>query len=257
MKIIAGPCQLESSEHAIEIASALKELCDKYDFEFYFKSSYDKANRTSIHGKRGPGIFQGIQWLSEVRDEVGCKVLTDVHEVWHIKEVLPTVDVLQIPAFLCRQTDLLVRSVELASLTDKIVNIKKGQFLAPWDVKGILSKTGTDNVWITERGTSFGYNTLTVDFTGIQYMTKEFDVPIIFDATHCVQKPGGKGNSSDGNREYVPGLIRAAVAQGGIDGVFMECHQDPDNAPSDGPNMLRLDDVEKVFEDIKKYSYDN
>ena len=135
-------------------------------------------------------IFQGIQWLSDVRDEVGCKVLTDVHEVWQIKEVLPTVDVLQIPAFLCRQTDLLVRSVELASLTDKVVNIKKGQFLAPWDVKGILSKTGTDNVWITERGTSFKkYNTLTVDFTCIQYMTKEFDVPIIFDATHCVQKP--------------------------------------------------------------------
>ena len=141
MKIIAGPCQLESSEHAIEIASALKELCEKYDFEFYFKSSFDKANRTSIHGKRGPGIFQGIQWLSDVRDEVGCKVLTDVHETWQIKEIINVADVIQIPAFLCRQTDLIVRSVELASLTDKIVNIKKGQFLAPWDVKGILSNS--------------------------------------------------------------------------------------------------------------------
>ena len=254
MIIIAGPCQLESSEHAIEIASALDELSKKYDFEFYFKSSFDKANRTSIHGKRGPGIFQGMQWLSDVRDEVGCKVITDVHETWQIKEIISVADVIQIPAFLSRQTDLIVRSVELASLTDKIVNIKKGQFLAPWDVKGILSKTGTDNVWITERGTSFGYNTLVTDFTGLQYMRNEFDVPIIFDATHSVQKPGGKGNSSDGNRSYVPGLIRAAVAQG-IDGVFMECHQDPDKAPSDGPNMVRLEDVEKVFEEIITYEY--
>jgi len=181
--------------------------------------------------------------------------LTDVHEVWQVKEVLPTVDVLQIPAFLCRQTDLLIRSVELASLTNKVVNIKKGQFLAPWDVKGILSKTGTDNVWITDRGTSFGYNTLVTDFTGIQYMRNEFDVPIIFDATHSVQKPGGNGNSSGGNRDYVPGLIRAAVAQG-IDGLFIECHQDPDNAPSDGPNMLKLEDCEKVFKEIKRYSYE-
>jgi len=255
MIVIAGPCQLESSEHAIEIASHCKKICEENGIEYYFKASFDKANRTSIHGKRGPGIFQGLGMLSDVKDEVDCKVLTDVHEIWQLKEVAPVVDVIQIPAFLCRQTDLLVRAVEIASLTNKIVNIKKGQFLAPWDIKGILSKTGTENVWITDRGPSFGYNTLVTDFTGLQYMRKNFDVPIIFDATHSVQSPGGKGDTSGGNREYVPGLIRAAVAQG-IDGVFIECHENPDEAPSDGPNSIYTYDFEKIIKDIKKFNYE-
>ena len=255
MIVIAGPCQLESSEHAIATAKHCKSLCDKYGFQYYFKSSFDKANRTSIHGKRGPGIFQGLGMLSDVKTEVECKVLTDVHETWQIKEIAPIVDVIQIPAFLCRQTDLLVRAVEIASLTNKKVNIKKGQFLAPWDIKGILSKTGTENVWITDRGTSFGYNTLVTDFTGIQYMRKEFDVPIIFDATHSVQRPGGRGDTSGGNREYVPGLIRAAVAQG-IDGVFIECHENPDEAPSDGPNSIYTNSFEQILKDIQKFNYE-
>ncbi len=253
MIIIAGPCQLESSEHAVEIANALKELCDKYDFEFYFKSSYDKANRTSIHGKRGPGIFQGIQWLSEVRDEVGCKVLTDVHEVWQIKEVLPTVDVLQIPAFLCRQTDLLLA----AGKTGLMINVKKGQFLAPWDMKGVVDKltsTGLpkEKIMLCERGTFFGYNQLVVDYRGLIQM-KEFGTQICMDATHCVQQPGGKGDSSGGNRDYAPYMAYASTIFK-PDAIFMETHEDPDNAPSDGPNMIKLDDMEKVVKTIKAYN---
>ena len=262
MIIVAGHCQLESSEQAIDIASELYTVCQEYDFDYYFKSSFDKANRTSIHGKRGPGMSKGLEWLNDVKTEVGCKVLTDVHETWQLKEVAPIVDVLQIPAFLCRQTDLLTRSVEIANLLDKKVNIKKGQFLAPWDIKGILSKTGTENVWITERGTSFGYNTLITDFTGVQYMKQEYPVPIIFDATHSVQKPGGMGTASGGNREYVPGLIRAAVVQG-VDGVFLECHHDPDSAPSDGPNMVKMEHMKTILSEIClldeieiKYNYD-
>src|SRR6056300_1205977 len=246
MKIIAGPCQHESLEQSLEIATECKRVCDKYGIEYYFKASFDKANRSTMQGKRGVGLGQTLQDFRKIKDEVGCKTLTDVHTTQQIKDICnwfnDTVDVLQIPAFLCRQADL----IQEACATDKIVNNKKGQFLAPWDVKGILSKTeGAKDVWITERGTSFGYNTLVVDYTGLQYMLEHYDVPCVFDVTHAVQKPGGNGESSGGNRDYVPGLARAASAMG-INNFFLEVHPDPDNAPSDGSNMLRLEDFEEV-----------
>jgi 2-dehydro-3-deoxyphosphooctonate aldolase (KDO 8-P synthase) len=230
-------------------------VCDKYNIEYYFKASYDKANRTSMSGKRGQGLAYTMADFEALKTAMpGLKILTDVHtnsQVDAIQGYGDTVDVIQIPAFLCRQTDLIRRAVD----TGKIVNIKKGQFLAPWDVKGILSKTeGAKEVWITERGTSFGYNTLVVDFTGLSYMLDNFDCPIVLDATHSVQKPGGNGSSSGGNRDYVPGLSRAASALG-ISNFFLEVHADPDNAPSDGPNMLRLEDFEEVVNDIHRYSY--
>ena len=255
MKIIAGPCQHETLAQSAEIARECKRVCDKYSVEYYFKASYDKANRTSLSGKRGVGIDYTLADFIAIKTTLNTSTLTDVHsvdQVEYIEKNYPNaVDVYQIPAFLCRQTDLIRACVE----TGKTVNIKKGQFLAPWDVKGILSKTeGAKEVWITERGTSFGYNTLVVDFTGLNYMLDNFDCPIVLDATHSVQKPGGLGGSSGGNRDYVPGLSRAAGALG-IRNFFLEVHADPDSAPSDGPNMLHLKDFESVVADIVKYSY--
>ena len=255
MRIIAGPCQHETLEQSMEIAETCARVCGKYGIEYYFKASYDKANRTSMTGKRGIGLAQTMSDFTVMKDEIpGLKILTDVHtnsQVDAITGYTDVVDVLQIPAFLCRQTDLIRRAVD----TGKIVNIKKGQFLAPWDVAGILSKCeDAREVWITERGTSFGYNTLVVDFTGLNYMLDNFDCPIVLDATHSVQKPGGLGGSSGGNRDYVPGLSRAASALG-IRNFFLEVHPDPDNAPSDGPNMLHLKDFEEVVDDIHRYSY--
>ena len=253
MRIIAGPCQHETLGQSAEIARECKRVCDKYGIEYYFKASFDKANRTSANGKRGVGLHPFVHDILALQDTLDVKTLTDVHEVDQIQYLKDIVDVLQIPAFLCRQTDL----IQAACATDCIVNIKKGQFLAPWDVKGILSKTeGAKEVWITERGTSFGYNTLVVDFTGLHYLLDNFSVPIIFDATHSVQKPGGAGESSSGNRDYVPGLARAAAALG-ISNFFLEVHADPDNAPSDGPNMLHLKDFEQTVKDIHDYCYTN
>jgi|TARA_B110000908_G_scaffold48785_1_gene59556 2-dehydro-3-deoxyphosphooctonate aldolase (KDO 8-P synthase) len=234
----------------LEIAAECKRVCDNYGIEYYFKASYDKANRTSNSGKRGVGIDRTLPDFIKIRDS-GYKILTDVHDKGAISRVHSVVDVIQIPAFLCRQTDL----IKVACATNCIVNIKKGQFLAPWDVKGILSKTeGAREVWITERGTSFGYNNLVVDFNGIQHMLNNYSVPVIFDATHSVQKPSVLGECSGGNRDYVPGLTRAAAALG-VDNFFLEVHPDPDNAPSDGPNMLRLDDFERTVDEIHRYSY--
>ena len=251
MKIIAGPCQHESYQQSLEIARECKRVCDLYDVDYYFKASYDKANRTSINGKRGVGLLATMTDFIKLQKELGVKTLTDVHDVEQVKYVKGIVDVIQIPAFLCRQTDLIRACVE----TGKTVNIKKGQFLAPWDVAGILSKTeGAKEVWITERGTSFGYNTLVVDYTGMQYIMDQYDVPFVFDATHSVQKPGGQGNSSGGNRSYVAGLCRAASAMG-VDNFFLEVHPDPDNAPSDGANMLHLTDFEQVVKDICNFNY--
>ena len=257
MRIIAGPCQHESYEHSLMIAKHCKAICDKLGIDYYFKASFDKANRSSMQGKRGVGLINTLNDFRRLKDAIpNLKILTDVHDIDQIEklemdEFCDLVDVLQIPAFLCRQTDL----VQAACETGKIVNIKKGQFLAPWDMKGILSKcTDAKQVWITERGTSFGYNTLVVDFTGLNYMLDNFSNPIILDATHSVQKPGGNGSSSGGNRDYVPGLCRAGSALG-ITDFFLEVHDDPDNAPSDGPNMLHLDNFERVINDIVSYSY--
>ena len=255
MRIIAGPCQHETLAQSAEIAKECKRVCDKYGIEYYFKASYDKANRTSANGKRGQGMAATLLDFGALKQELGVKTLTDVHDYVQVnrieREFPDTVDVLQIPAFLCRQTDL----IQAACATDKIVNIKKGQFLAPWDMAGVLSKcTDAREVWITERGTSFGYNTLVVDYTGMQYMLDNFDCPVVFDATHSVQKPGGNGSSSGGNRAYVPGMARSAAALG-VTNFFLEVHADPDNAPSDGPNMLRLEDFEEVVSDIHRYSY--
>ena len=251
MKIIAGPCQHESLAQSSEIARECKRVCDKYGIDYYFKASYDKANRTSMSGKRGVGIDVGLHDLFTLKKTLDVKILTDVHTEGQISRCRSFVDVIQIPAFLCRQTDL----IRTACATDCIVNIKKGQFLAPWDVKGILSKTAdAKEVWITERGTSFGYNTLVVDFNGMQYMLDNYNVPLVFDATHSCQRPGGLGNSSGGDRDNVAGLTRAAAALG-VSNFFLEVHADPDNAPSDGPNMLRLEDFERIVNDIVSYSY--
>jgi 2-dehydro-3-deoxyphosphooctonate aldolase (KDO 8-P synthase) len=256
MRIIAGPCQHESYAQSLEIATECKRVCNTYGIEYIFKASYDKANRSSMQGKRGVGMSQTMNDFGLIKQNVDCMTLTDVHTTQQI-EIITTqyndeVDVLQIPAFLCRQTDLL----QAACATDKIVNIKKGQFLAPWDIKGILSKTeGAKDVWITERGTSFGYNTLVVDYTGLIYMLDNYDNDIVFDVTHSVQKPGGLGTSSGGNRDYVPGLARAGSALG-ITSFFIEVHPMPDDSPSDGPNMLRLDNFEQVVDDLVKYQYE-
>jgi 2-dehydro-3-deoxyphosphooctonate aldolase (KDO 8-P synthase) len=251
MRIIAGPCQHESLEHSLQIATECKRVCDLFDIEYVFKASFDKANRTSINGKRGVGIAQTMKDFKAIKEKIlGLKILTDVHEIEDIKIISEwhnnAVDVLQIPAFLCRQTDL----IRTACKTDYVVNIKKGQFLAPWDIKGILSKTeGAKEVWITERGTSFGYNTLVTDFTGIQYMLDNAGVPVVFDVTHSVQKPGGQGDSSGGNRAYVSPLANAAAGMG-VTNFFLEVHPDPDNAPSDGPNMLRLEDFAETVRQL-------
>jgi 2-dehydro-3-deoxyphosphooctonate aldolase (KDO 8-P synthase) len=255
MKIIAGPCQHETLAQSAEIAKECKRVCDKHNIEYYFKASYDKANRTSASGKRGVGLQATMNDFQTLKDEYGVKTLTDVHNQNEILKIAAyykeAVDVLQIPAFLCRQTDL----IKAACKTGKIVNIKKGQFLAPWDVEGILTKTeGAKEVWITERGTSFGYNTLVTDFTGLDFMLNNIDADIVFDLTHSVQKPGGLGGSSGGNRAYVPGLARAGSALG-IKNFFLEVHEDPEHAPSDGPNMLYLQNFEKVVDEIVRYSY--
>ena len=251
MRIIAGPCQHESLSQSSHIAQKCKEVCDKYDIEYYFKASYDKANRSSMQGKRGLGLINTMNDFKKMKLEMpGLKILTDVHDIDQIEKIVgvfdDVIDVLQIPAFLCRQTDL----VQAACETGKIVNIKKGQFLAPWDMAGVLSKCkDAEEVWITERGTRFGYNNLVVDYTGLMYMLDTYEHPIVFDVTHSVQKPGGLGSSSGGNRDYVPGLARSGAALG-IRDFFLEVHPDPDVAPSDGPNMLRLEDFEKVVSDI-------
>ena len=254
MRIIAGPCQHESVEQSLEIARECKRVCDTLDIDYVFKASFDKANRTSMKGQRGKGLDVTLEAFRTLKVEIASlQTLTHVHDVQQVNTIKDiyddAVDILQIPAFLCRQTDLIRACVK----TGKIVNIKKGQFLAPWDIKGILSKTdGAKRVWITERGTSFGYNTLVVDFTGMAYMLNNFGADIVFDATHSVQKPGGLGGSADGNRSYVPPLAKAAAAIG-IRSFFIEVHKDPKVAPSDGPNMLHLDDFEKVASDIKKH----
>jgi len=245
MKIIAGPCQLE--RNSLGVARYCQNIAEKYGLEYYFKASFDKANRTSLRSERGVGLESAMVIFDEIKAELGCKIVTDIHTTGQAALIKSSVDVLQIPAFLCRQTDLLLA----AKNTGKIVNVKKGQFLAPWDVAGIISKIGENNVWITERGTSFGYNTLVNDFTGLQYIAENYSTPLIFDATHSVQKPGGLGGSSGGNRDYVPALVRAAVATKNVDGIFVEVHPDPDNAPSDGPNSLNLPQFEMVCRDIR------
>ena len=244
MRIIAGPCQHESLGQSAQIAQRCKEVCAKYGIEYYFKASYDKANRSSMQGKRGMGLSKTMYDFKILKEVHGVKILTDVHDIKQIDLMVhyDVVDVLQIPAFLCRQTDL----VQAACATDKIVNIKKGQFLAPWDMKGILSKCDeAKELWITERGTSFGYNNLVVDFTGIDYMLNNFRVPVVFDATHSVQKPGGLEVLAVATGITFLAYARAASALG-VTNFFLEVHPDPDNAPSDGPNMLRLDDFEEV-----------
>lgn len=253
VRIIAGPCQHESFEHSLRIAEHCARVCSRHGASYVFKASFDKANRSSSQGKRGVGLVDTMHDFRDLKQHLpGLITLTDVHEREQIDHIMrlwsDAVDVLQIPAFLCRQTDL----IQAACATGKIVNIKKGQFLAPWDVAGMLTKTSGE-VWITERGTSFGYNTLVVDFTGIDYMLKNYSVPVVLDATHAVQKPGGNGMSSGGNRDYVPGLTRAAAALG-VKNFFMEVHDDPDHAPSDGANMLRLEDFDHVVGDIVRHA---
>ncbi|MEZ0343898.1 MAG: 3-deoxy-8-phosphooctulonate synthase [Caldimicrobium sp.] len=246
--IIAGPCVLEDLDTALYIAEYLKKLTEKFGFDYIFKASFDKANRTSLYSYRGPGLEKGLEMLSTIKEKIQVKITTDVHETWQVEPVSEVVDVIQIPAFLCRQTDLLLK----ASETGRIVNIKKGQFLSPWDTKYIVEKVRAGRakeVWLTERGTSFGYRNLVVDFRGLPVM-KEYADRVIFDATHSVQLPGGGEGKSGGERHFVPYLIRAAVAVG-VDGVFMEVHPEPDKALCDGPNSLPLSEVEKIFTQIK------
>jgi 2-dehydro-3-deoxyphosphooctonate aldolase (KDO 8-P synthase) len=247
LAVFAGPCQMESRAHALEMASALKEITARLGIGLVYKSSFDKANRTALTGKRGIGLDGAIPVFAEIRETLGLPVVTDVHEVDQCARLAPVVDVLQIPAFLCRQTDLLVA----AARTGRTVKIKKGQFLAPWDMKNVVAKvtgSGNTNVLVTERGASFGYNTLVVDMRSLAIMA-EIGAPVIFDATHSVQQPGGQGTSSGGDRRFVPVLARAAVAVG-VAGLFIETHQDPDNAPSDGPNMVPLKDLESLLRDL-------
>jgi 2-dehydro-3-deoxyphosphooctonate aldolase (KDO 8-P synthase) len=245
LSLIAGPCQMESRAHALEMASALKEIAAKLAIGLVYKTSFDKANRTSGKSARGLGLDQALPVFAEIRDTLGLPVLTDVHEIDQCARAAEVVDVLQIPAFLCRQTDLLVA----AAKTGKTVNVKKGQFLAPWDMKNVVAKitgAGNRNVLVTERGASFGYNTLVSDMRSLPIMARDTGAPVIFDATHSVQQPGGQGTASGGEREFVPVLSRAAVAVG-VAGVFIETHQDPDKAPSDGPNMVPLKEMEALL----------
>ena len=246
--LIAGPCALESRAHALEMSHALTELTGKLGLGLIYKTSFDKANRTSLGSGRGMGMAAGLPILAEVRETHGCPVLTDVHAPDQCAPTAEAVDVLQIPAFLCRQTDLLVAAAE----TGKAINVKKGQFLAPWDMKNVVAKiaeSGNDNVLVCERGASFGYNTLISDMRSLPIMAAETGCPVVFDATHSVQQPGGQGATTGGQREFVPVLARAAVAVG-VAAVFMETHQDPDNAPSDGPNMVRLKDLPALAETL-------
>ena len=250
LTIIAGPCAMESRSHALEMAKALKEEADKLGFGLIYKSSFDKANRTSVSSERGIGLYKAMDIFAEVRGTVGCPVLTDVHEPHQCALVAETVDVLQIPAYLCRQTDLLVAAAQ----TGRAINIKKGQFLAPWDMKNVVAKcvqAGNENLMVCERGASFGYNTLISDMRALPELAAT-GFPVVFDATHSVQQPGGQGSSSGGQREYVPVLARAAVAVG-VAAVFMETHQDPDKAPSDGPNMVHLKDFGSLVKTLMAF----
>lgn len=246
---IAGPCVIESEEIVMSIAKEIKGIAHRLNLDYYFKASFDKANRTSISSYRGPGLEEGLRILKKVKDTYGLKIATDIHESYQVEIVAQVVDIIQIPAFLCRQTDLLVA----AAKTGKLINIKKAQFLAPWDMGNVVKKienSGNHNIMLCERGTTFGYNTLVVDMTGILEM-KKFGYPVVFDATHSVQKPGGKGNATGGNREYVEYLAKAAFAVG-ADALFMEVHPDPDNALSDGTNMVKLDELEEMLKRLIK-----
>ena len=249
LTLIAGPCQLESRQHAFDMAGALKELTEELGIGFVYKSSYDKANRTSIGATRGVGLEASMPIFDDLRRELGVAIITDVHTAEQCAEVAPHVDMLQIPAFLCRQTDLLIA----AAKTGSVINVKKGQFLAPWDMPNVVKKitdSGNANVIVTERGASFGYNTLVSDMRALPIMARETGAPVVFDATHSVQSPGGQGGSSGGDRTMVPYLARAAVATG-VAGVFIETHDDPDNTTSsDGPNMVRLSDMAGLLEQL-------
>tara|TARA_R110002096_G_scaffold119038_8_gene257826 strand:+ start:29719 stop:30552 length:834 start_codon:yes stop_codon:yes gene_type:complete len=250
LTIITGPCQLESLDHSLMLAESLAKACADNGANFIFKGSFDKANRTSLSGMRGLGIEEGLRVMQEVKSQLGCPVITDIHTAEQCATVAQVVDVLQIPAFLCRQTDLLVA----AANTGAILNIKKGQFLAPWDMHNVLAKatsTGNENVMACERGTSFGYNTLVADMRGLPEMGRD-GFPVIMDATHSVQQPGGNGGSSGGQREFAPVMARCAVSLG-IAGVFIESHEDPDNAPSDGPNMIYLDKMPALIRSLMKF----
>jgi len=250
MVLIAGPCQMESRAHALETATALKEMCEKLGVGLIYKSSFDKANRTSAGGKRGLGLHASLPVFAEIRDSLKLPTLTDIHEIDQCMPVAEAVTVMQIPAFLCRQTDLLLA----AGKTGAVINVKKGQFLAPWDMTNVVAKvasTGNENILVTERGVSFGYNTLVTDMRSLPIMAKN-GYPVVIDATHAVQQPGGQGTSSGGQREFAPVIARAAVAVG-VAAVFMETHPDPDNAPSDGPNMIRLKDMPGVVATLKAF----
>tara|TARA_B100000963_G_scaffold358574_1_gene383541 strand:+ start:1625 stop:2446 length:822 start_codon:yes stop_codon:yes gene_type:complete len=247
--LIAGPCQLESEEHALKISTELKKITSELGVNLIYKTSFDKANRTSLKGKRGLGLDKSLPIFEKIRKEVGVPILTDVHTIEQCSIVANHVDVLQIPAFLCRQTDLLIA----AAKTGKIINVKKGQFLAPWDIENVIKKieeSGNKNILITERGASFGYNTLVSDMRALPIMSK-FGFPIVFDATHSVQQPGGMGEKSGGQREFVPHLARAAIAVG-VGAIFIETHEDPDNAPSDGPNMVPLSELKELLKKLKE-----
>jgi len=251
LALIAGPCALESRDHALEMASALKEISARVGIGLVYKTSFDKANRTSAKSNRGIGLDEALPIFAEIREKLGVPILTDVHECEQCARAAKVVDVLQIPAFLCRQTDLLVA----AASTGCPINVKKGQFLAPWDMANVVAKitgAGGSNVLVTERGASFGYNTLVSDMRALPILARTTGAPVIFDATHSVQQPGGKGTSSGGEREFVPVLARAAVADG-IAGIFIETHQDPDKAPSDGPNMLPLKEMEGLLRRLVEF----
>ena len=246
--LIAGPCAIESKDHAFDMASKIKEICIELEINFIYKSSFDKANRTSIASSRGVGMEEGLKILSSIKKELDISIITDVHEKEQCQEVASVVDILQIPAFLCRQTDLLNK----AAHTGKAVMVKKGQFLAPWEMANVAEKiasTGNKKILLCERGTSFGYNTLVNDFRGLEIMA-ETGYPIVFDATHSVQQPGGRGNSSGGERKFVAALARAACAVG-VSAVFIETHQDPDNAPCDGPNMIDIANLQDIIEKLR------
>ena len=245
--LIAGPCQLESEQHSMDMAGKIKEIADKFRIGFIYKTSFDKANRTSLKGKRGAGLEKSLPVFDKIKKDLKVPVLTDIHNEEQCLAVSNHVDILQIPAFLCRQTDLLIA----AAKTKKIINVKKGQFLAPWDMANVtkkISESGNNNILVTERGASFGYNTLVSDMRSLPIMSK-LGYPVIFDATHSVQQPGGMGDKSGGQREFVEYLARAAVAVG-VAGVFIETHQDPDNAPSDGPNMLPINKLEQLLNQL-------
>ncbi len=247
LTVIAGPCQMESRDHTIEVAGRLAEIAKEKGIGLIYKTSYDKANRTSLKGQRGMGLEKSLAVFEEVKKTFGLPTLTDVHEIAHCAAVAPVVDILQIPAFLCRQTDLLIA----AANTGRVVNVKKGQFLAPWDMKNVVAKiadSGNSNILLTERGASFGYNTLVVDMRALPIMAQT-GYPVIMDCTHAVQQPGGQGTSSGGQREFVPTIARAAVAAG-VAGVFIETHPDPDNAPSDGPNMVPLHQLGALLDQL-------